>query len=138
MTPIVKKITLLMAPAIFLLGMYVILHGHVSPGGGFAGGILIAGSLMLLILAFGLKTMQQEIRRSVASMALSTGLFLFWFLAFTGLMRGAFFKNIETSSSASHFLSGGMIPFYDIAIAIGVSAALLTIFTSFLIARERS
>lgn len=140
MTPIVKKITLLMAPAIFILGIYVVLTGHVSPGGGFAGGILIAGSLILLILAFGFQTIKQGVKRSSATAALSAGLFLFWALALTGLVRGAFFKNIlrGTSDSASHFFHGGMIPFYDIAIGIGVSAALFAIFTSFLIARERS
>ena len=43
MTIIVKSITQLMVPAIFLLGVYVIFHGHLTPGGGFAGGVLIAG-----------------------------------------------------------------------------------------------
>jgi multisubunit Na+/H+ antiporter MnhB subunit len=45
MTLIVKKTTQLMAGLIFLYGIYVIIHGHLTPGGGFAGGVLIAGML---------------------------------------------------------------------------------------------
>lgn len=53
MTLIVKKTTQLIAGIIFLYGIYIILHGHLTPGGGFAGGVILAGSFILLILAFG-------------------------------------------------------------------------------------
>ena len=48
---------------IFLYGIYVIVHGHLTPGGGFAGGVILAGSFILLILAYGsdyLKLLQEE------------------------------------------------------------------------------
>ena len=53
MTVIVKKTTQLIAGLVFLYGIYVIIHGHLTPGGGFAGGVIIAGSFILLILAYG-------------------------------------------------------------------------------------
>ena len=53
MTVIVKKTTQLIAGMVFLYGIYVIIHGHLTPGGGFAGGVILAGSFILLILAFG-------------------------------------------------------------------------------------
>ena len=53
MTVIVKKTTQLIAGLIFLYGIYIIIHGHLTPGGGFAGGVILAGSFILLILAFG-------------------------------------------------------------------------------------
>ena len=43
----------MIAGLIFLYGIYIILHGHLTPGGGFAGGAIIAGAFILLILAFG-------------------------------------------------------------------------------------
>ncbi|MBN1781470.1 hypothetical protein JW948_10120 [bacterium] len=138
MTAIVKRIAMLMTPATCLLGVYIILHGHVTPGGGFAGGILVAGSLILLVLAFGISSVKQEINQNNAKIALSLGLILFWSVAFMGLFHGSFFQNYLKSHSASHFLSGGNIAFYDIAIGIGVSAALFTIFISFLIAKKES
>jgi multisubunit Na+/H+ antiporter MnhB subunit len=53
MTLIVKKTTQLIAGIVFLYGIYVIVHGHLTPGGGFAGGVIMAGSFILLKLAFG-------------------------------------------------------------------------------------
>jgi multicomponent Na+:H+ antiporter subunit B len=53
MTIIVKKTTQLIAGLVFLYGIYIIIHGHLTPGGGFAGGVVLAGSLILQILAFG-------------------------------------------------------------------------------------
>jgi multisubunit Na+/H+ antiporter MnhB subunit len=53
MTVIVKKTTQLLAGLIFMYGIYIIVHGHLTPGGGFAGGVIIAGAFILVILAFG-------------------------------------------------------------------------------------
>jgi multisubunit Na+/H+ antiporter MnhB subunit len=43
----------LMSGLIFVYGAYIVTHGHLTPGGGFAGGALIAGAFILLILANG-------------------------------------------------------------------------------------
>src|SRR5512137_1784870 len=53
MTIIVKKTVQLIAGIIFMYGIYVIVHGHLTPGGGFAGGVIIAGSLILITLSNG-------------------------------------------------------------------------------------
>lgn len=44
---------LLLTPVVFLLGIYVILNGHLSPGGGFSGGSIISAGLILYLTAFG-------------------------------------------------------------------------------------
>ena len=46
MTLIVKCITQLMTPSIFILGIYVVFHGHLTPGGGFAGSLGLADGLL--------------------------------------------------------------------------------------------
>lgn len=51
--PIVKYTALLLVPAIILFGIYIILNGHLSPGGGFSGGAVIGAGLILFNLAFG-------------------------------------------------------------------------------------
>ncbi|MDI6606195.1 MAG: MnhB domain-containing protein, partial [Candidatus Omnitrophota bacterium] len=53
MSLIVKTITRLTVGLILLFGIYIVLHGHLSPGGGFAGGVIIALSFVHLMLAFG-------------------------------------------------------------------------------------
>ena len=53
---IIRTAVRVMVPFIQLFGMYVIVHGHYSPGGGFQGGVLLGSSFILLALAFGIKT----------------------------------------------------------------------------------
>ena len=132
MTIIVKRITQLMTPSIFLLGVYVILHGHLTPGGGFAGGVLIAGAFVLLVLAFGLEETKSEIQKWHVSFSESLGIFLFWFLAVLGLIQGTyFFYNMlakGASAEPGQLFSAGIIPLCNLAIGIEVAAALYAIF----------
>ena len=53
MSLIVKTITRLTVGLILIYGIYVIFEGHKGPGGGFAGGVIIALSFIHLMLAFG-------------------------------------------------------------------------------------
>lgn len=46
----------LLTPFIQLFGLYVIAHGHYSPGGGFQGGVVLGASFILLAIAFDLQT----------------------------------------------------------------------------------
>jgi multisubunit Na+/H+ antiporter MnhB subunit len=135
MSLIVKRITQLMVPSIFLLGVYVIFHGHLTPGGGFAGGVLIAGCFALMILAYGSGETKNEIRKWRASFFESLGIFIFWFLAFLGLMQGTFFKNFIAKGNAGDLFSAGIIPLCNIAIGIEVAAALFAIFLTLAVLR---
>ncbi len=54
MSVIVKKVAQLLSAMIFVFGMYIVIHGHIMPGGGFTGGVLLAGSFIVLVLAQGL------------------------------------------------------------------------------------
>ena len=50
---IVKTISRTIIPFIFLFGIYMILFGHISPGGGFQGGVIVAMGVILAIVAYG-------------------------------------------------------------------------------------
>lgn len=50
---ILQKAAVILVPFIFLFGIYVILNGHLSPGGGFSGGAIIGAGLILYLNAFG-------------------------------------------------------------------------------------
>ena len=53
---IIRTTTRLLLPAIQIFALYVIAHGHHSPGGGFQGGVILAASLILLSLSFSLRS----------------------------------------------------------------------------------
>src|SRR5919204_783049 len=42
-----------LAPIVLVLGIYVVTHGHLTPGGGFQGGVVLAAGLLVLYLATG-------------------------------------------------------------------------------------
>jgi len=132
MTLIVKCITQLMAPSIFLLGIYVVLHGHLTPGGGFAGGVLMAGCFVLIVLAYGSEEARSEVRKWRASLSESIGIFIFWLLAMLGVIQGSyFFYNVIAKVNPGQpytLFSAGIIPLCNIAIGIEVAASLFAIF----------
>ena len=46
---------------IFLFSIHIFFAGHYTPGGGFVGGLLTSGAIILLLLAFDLKTVQKAL-----------------------------------------------------------------------------
>lgn len=131
MTLIVKTITRWVKAFIFLFGLYIVLFGHLTPGGGFAGGVIIACSFILLTLAFGKETALKRVSRGVASELDSVGGLIFLVVALLGIsIGGVFFANfIQTKPEwMFKFLSAGTIPINNIAIGIKVSTSLFLIF----------
>jgi len=58
---IIKTLARVLVPFILLYALYVIMHGHHSPGGGFQGGVILGASLVLLVITHGLKDTQKRI-----------------------------------------------------------------------------
>ncbi len=138
LTPIVKKIAQLMCGMIFIYGIYIVVHGHLTPGGAFAGGIILAGAFILLILAFGSEVIKLRKEESGSSVSESLSLLVTLILASTGLLIGSkvFFKNFLPPGQIGQLVSAGAIPLYNILIGIEVAAAIITIFLALIIFKE--
>lgn len=139
MTIIVKKVTQIICGITFLYGIYIIIHGHLTPGGGFAGGTIIAGAFILLILAFGSEFLKLKKEESGSSITESSGILAFLVIAVLGIMiggAGIFFVNFLPKGEIGRLISAGVIPLYNIAVGMEVSAALLTIFLALLIYKD--
>ena len=132
MTVIVKTVASWVKVLIFLFGIYIVLFGHLTPGGGFAGGVILASSYVLLMLAFGREFVEDNLPLPVAS---SLGAFLFALIGILGLaVGGTFFVNFLYQKVAVgepfKLVSAGTIPLSNIAIGLKVGASLfLVIFT---------
>lgn len=138
MTIIVKKTTQLIAGMIFMYGLYVIVHGHLTPGGGFAGGVIMAGSFILLILANGsdfLKLLKEE---SGTTMYENLAMIMVLFLAVSGFLLGThiFFLNWLPKGTVGQLVSAGILPLYNIFVGIEVAASIVTIFLALIIFKE--
>ena len=133
MTIIVKTISSWVKVLIVLFGIYIILFGHLTPGGGFAGGVILASSYVLLMLAFGGEFVKKDLPLSLVSKLDCLGAFMFIMIAILGLVfGGTFFVNfmVEKYGQPLHLLSAGTIPFSNIAIGLKVGASLFLVIFS--------
>ena len=138
MSTIVKRITPLVTGLVFLYGIYIILHGHLTPGGGFAGGAIIAGAFILQILAFGSNALNLKKEVAGTSNTESIAILMVAILALMALLFGVkvFFFNFLPKGTPGELLSAGVIPLYNIFIGIEVAGAILTIFLALVIFKE--
>jgi multicomponent Na+:H+ antiporter subunit B len=132
MTVIVKTVSVWVKVLIFLFGIYIVLFGHLTPGGGFAGGVILASSYVLLMLAFGREFVEENLPFSVASKIDCLAAFAFGLIAVLGLVfSGCFFVNFlyqkYLPGHPLNLISAGTIPLSNIAIGIKVGASLFLI-----------
>ncbi len=133
MTLIVKTITRYTVGLILLFGIYIVLHGHLTPGGGFAGGVIVALSFVHLMLAFGKEIALKRMSEKASGILEAVGALLFIMIAFLGFLGGYFFFNFITGQNPLEtnffrLFSSGIIPFCNIAICLKVGAGLFGIF----------
>lgn len=140
MTVIVKKTTQLIAGMVFMYGIYIIVHGHLTPGGGFAGGAVIAGSFILLILSSGSDILNLVREETGTTIYENLAMIIVLFLALSGMILGAriFFVNWLPKGTVGELLSAGMIPLYNIFVGIEVAASIISIFLALVIFKEES
>ena len=130
MTLIVKQVTKLVVGFILLYSVYLILFGHLSPGGGFVGGVTLACGLILLVLAFGKDFFNEHIIGDYRIKIWDClGALAFLAIALAGYTGGYFFSNISVAPQSDFtLLSAGSILFSNIAIGVKVGACLLGVF----------
>lgn len=133
MSLIVKTITRLTIGLILLYGIYIVLHGHLSPGGGFAGGVIIALAFVHLMLAFGKDIAISKISKNLASNLESLGALMFLSISLIGFLGGSFFLNIISKGRPFKLFSAGTIPLSNIAISLKVGVGLFAIFLALVI-----
>ncbi|MBK1646305.1 sodium:proton antiporter [Thiocapsa imhoffii] len=121
----------LIYPVLLLFGVYVVVHGHLSPGGGFQGGVIIATAFMLRMLAdpsFVLPPIVIAVLESFSG----SGFVLFGLIGL--VLAGTFLGNVLPHSAASTGLlvSAGVIPLIYILVGIKVGAEVGAIFQDML------
>jgi multicomponent Na+:H+ antiporter subunit B len=138
MTLIVKKTTQLIAGMIFMYGIYVIAHGHLTPGGGFAGGVIMAGSFILITLAYGGEFMKLLKAESGTTIIESCATIMVIMLAVAGFLFGTkiFFNNFLPKGIVGHLVSAGVLPLYNVFVGAEVAASIFVIFLSLIIFKE--
>ena len=137
MSKIVRTMSSILILLVFTFGLYVIMHGHMTPGGGFPGGAIIASGIALLIAAFGSSAIQKTLKERYLAILKSSGLLIFIGLAFAGIGTTFFYNVLVGSPIFGHIplsgsnpgdvWTGGSSTLMNIAVGIIVSAGLSAI-----------
>ena len=125
MTVIVKTVAEWIKGFIIFYGVYIVLLGHLSPGGGFAGGVIIACSFIMMELAFGKDQADKELSKHGSHLLDEYGLLGYF------LPKLPFFSNVlmqKFSFIPFHILSAGSIPLINLAIGLKVSTGLYSVY----------
>jgi len=133
---IVTTVVKLLVPFIILFAIYTILHGDVSPGGGFQGGAVIGASMIAFTLIFGLLTYMRKIRLAVKVPLESAAILSFALAGFIGLFFGQNFLTFLIpgfSHGAQYLLRHAML----LLIEVGIGVATGTIFGSIFASLEK-
>lgn len=122
----------LLVPLILLFGIYVIMNGHISPGGGFSGGAIMGAGLILYLNAFGFKKTERFFTfttfRIVSVMALSFYAVSKAYSFFTGANH---LSSFITPGTPGMLFSAGLIPYLNIAVGLVVCCTMYAFYTLF-------
>lgn len=110
MSRIVRTTSSILYPFIMIFGFYVIMHGHLTPGGGFQGGAVVASGFALIAIAYGKFMVPRFFSKEKMSAIESCGLIMFIGVAFLGLAT-TFFFNFLAVGRTLPWLFGRTPPF---------------------------
>ncbi len=125
--------SLVLIPLLVALGVYLVLHGALTPGGGFQGGVVLAAGPVAILLA-GRYLAMKRVAPGFALEALeSIGAASYVLIGVGGLIfAGVFLKNFLPLGKPGYLLSAGMMPLNSIAVGLEVTGAFLLTWTEFL------
>ena len=129
---IVRNVSRMIIPFIQLYGLFVIFHGHLSPGGGFPGGAILGASIILYTLTFGAEKGHQKMPHATSKWLESGAVILYLIVGLVGIWTGHMFLTNKSAGfymgQAGEIISGGFIPIITLAIGIKVGSTMITLF----------
>ena len=141
---ILKLISLPISIILICLGVMTILGGHITPGGGFQGGAMIASGIILSILVYGLGNSPLELSHAYIEVLESVGALGFVIFGLIGLFVGGFFLyNVGTDlfnivpaaiQNVFHYpdvTNAGIIPYLNVFVGLKVFVGLSSIVIAF-------
>ena len=131
---IIKTVTRLIVPFIQIYGLYVLFHGGGGPGGGFQGGVILAASMILYVMAFGIENGKRILTERTNMLLRSTGLYLYSGSGILAVIFGGNFLDYGKIPLPFHvpevraLMIDGVV---EVGIAITVMAVMVTILFEF-------
>ena len=131
---IVRTVSKIVVPFIAVFGLYVTLHGHLTPGGSFSGGAVLGSCMILFALAFNLERGSKKLTHEVSSLVESGGASWFALLGFAGVITGGNYLANKAGGfymgTPGELLSAGMITLITLGLGLKVASTVITLFYS--------
>ena len=128
-----RALSLVLIPLLVVLGVYIVVHGALTPGGGFQGGVILAAGPLAVFLAGRYLRMKTVAPTIVEELGDALGAAGYALVGLGGLVfAGVFLKNFLPLGIPGHLLSAGQIPLASMAVGLEVSGAFLVAFSEFL------
>jgi multicomponent Na+:H+ antiporter subunit B len=116
-----------------LFGLYVVIHAHLTPGGGFQGGAILGTACLLVYLAIGYRAFRTVSPKVLMDFADATGAGGYALIGMgTLLAGGAFLQNMLPLGQTGDLLSAGTVPLINLAVGLEVSGGFILMFAEFL------
>ncbi|MCR5402850.1 MAG: hypothetical protein K6E91_03405 [Butyrivibrio sp.] len=129
---ILRPAARILVPVIIIFGIYVILNGHLSPGGGFSGGAIIGAGLILYLTAFGFERagrfLSEKNIRIITVLSLTFYCFAKSYSFYTGANH---LESIITPGTPGALLSAGLIVYLNICVGIVVACTMYSFYVAF-------
>lgn len=129
---ILQRVTSLLFPVIVIFGIYVILNGHISPGGGFSGGAIIGAGLILYANAFGFEKLNRFFTEKTYKWISFVALAFYCLAKSYSFFTGA--NHLESGiplGQAGAILSSGLILPLNICVGLVVACTMYAFYTLF-------
>ena len=128
---ILRLVSRILIPLIFLFGLYVQFHGDFVPGGGFQAGVIFAAGIILYGLIYGVEAAKKIIPPTILRILASFGLFLYAMTGVVALMLGG--NYLEYTVLAADQIAGQHLGILVIEAGVGITvmSVMLIIFFAF-------
>ena len=130
---LLRKLGGAFVPLTLVLGAYVVAHGHLTPGGGFQGGVVLAAAFLFAYVSGRALAARRVDPLGTAEVVEAAGAAGFVLVGLGGLVFGAaFLENFLGYGKPGDLLSGGIIPLGNVAVGVEVAGAFTLVLVEFL------
>lgn len=137
MTVMVRMIIRTLLPIVLVFGVYLITYGHLTPGGGFQGGMALVGAVMSFYLAYGYEILR-EFPHEDLDVAEHLGALAYLGVGLLGLFAGSFYlRNVLRGGEAGSLFSGGIVFLLNLIVGVKVAAGSLLVLLILLAALQK-
>jgi len=130
--PIVRIMAFFLMPCLLLFGIYVLLNGHLSPGGGFSGGAILGAAFILYSMAFGFEKTERFLNEKTIKVISCCSLGFYVVAKSYSFFTGAnHLPSIISPGTPGAILSAGIIMPLNVAVGMVVACTMYSIFSFF-------